>query len=80
MREAANLDQEFAPATKESAELAGFERVIAEDEIPMTGLASVSALRDLLQDMQATAGLDPEGRVRHLARLVSSSPDISSPG
>ena len=80
MREAANLDQEFAPATKESAELAGFERVIAENEIPMTGLASVSALRDLLQDMQATAGLDPEGRVRHLARLVSSSPDISSPG
>ncbi len=79
-RKAGGLDQESAFATKESTELAEFERVIAVDEIPTEGLASASALRDLLQDMEVTARLDSEGRVRHLARSLASHPGASFSG
>jgi hypothetical protein len=62
-REAAAIDREYPPVTKETAELAGFARVIGADELP-------DALEDLVRAMEAVARLDPEARVRHAARLL----------
>jgi tetratricopeptide (TPR) repeat protein len=56
-------------ATSETAELAAFECVVGEDELPAVGLAALPALAGLLEDMDTTSKLGVEGRVRRLAGL-----------
>ena len=65
----ATLERGGVPATKEAKELAGFERLLSEDEIPQAGLAATPLFADLLDDLKTVAALDAEGRLRRLAGL-----------